>query len=781
MKKILSFVLALAMIVSCVSMVTFMTNAANTTYASGDQLFETIDFEDAVVGGPSAQSTSLITNWWRNASRTDKVWGPVGFKAPTLSNNAAITNWEIVEETGKGKVFKHTLGGNNTACFIDLASFGTYLKDAYEDIGADTLRVIVQFDYKTATTTGNAGRNDLGAVEIFESKNRVTNDMACPTNTTHKFWQIGGLAEKSKGGTWQTFTGGFYMSAADVTALNTADITTGAANGDQYQIYLNMLKSQETIYLDNISVTVEDTTLPTYESGDKLFATVDFENAVVGGPAAQPGKMLINKNESNNRVFKYFTIDAFNIVAYTNCQAQAWTAATNWSIVSETGKGNVFKTTTTTSNVGFGIDLGAMIKKAYTDIGGTKLNVNVSLDYKISAAGLSGNAPYLADVEFVAANRATTDDLVCTNTNWGFQRFAQLAENDQAGTWQTLNASFVMNAADIAALDVNDIKNNYKVQFNMLGGKTEAPVDIYLDNITVTVVDPDAATPTPTATPTPVVTPTPEPTPVPFKSGDKLFDVIDFEDQTVGAPAAQPATAFKDIVINATRTDKHYANSAFGCTWQTENGKNTYNTWEIATDAEFGKVFKHTTTNSNVSFYWTIGEMLEKAYKDIDPENKLIVTVEFDYNASKGHSNGRLGDVEISETMNRVSTDLTLGVPQWKMWRIGWLETDSDAGEWMSFTGTFDVTADDVAKITSGEDIYKIVLNFVGGEDTAAATIMIDNISVTVVDPDAPVATPAPGGKDPSTGTGDVLPVALIATVAIATIGFVVVAKKKED
>ncbi len=69
------------------------------------------------------------------------------------------------------------------------------------------------------------------------------------------------------------------------------------------------------------------------------------------------------------------------------------------------------------------------------------------------------------------------------------------------------------------------------------------------------------------------------------------------------------------------------------------------------------------------------------------------------------------------------------------------------------------------------------------------ATYYVDDVKFEKLDfdPTAPTPTPtnkptaAPGGKDPSTGTGDVLPVALIATVAIATIGLVVVAKKKED
>lgn len=203
MKKFLSILLAVAMIVSVVSVVSF----------AADDYKQIIkyDFED------------------------EKA--PDGFQGST-----AKVSYET--EKNHGKVLKFTTEKAWESPYFEL---GAAIKKAMTDNGMSACTVKVSFDAKTVDSDGK------GRCVIRGVNNRKTDDVSDAAGNLLIYAEF----EGNKSATafydeWETYEFEFFMNAADLE-------TIGTDGGDTYRVMFDQLDGSEMgMYIDNFTVSVKD-------------------------------------------------------------------------------------------------------------------------------------------------------------------------------------------------------------------------------------------------------------------------------------------------------------------------------------------------------------------------------------------------------------------------------------------------------------------------------------------------------------------------------------------
>ena len=207
MKKFLSVLLAVAMIISVVSVVSF----------AADDFKQIIkyDFEDE--------------------------------KAPDgYQGGSSKVTYET--ESGQGKVFKFTTEKAWESPYFEL---GPAIKQAMADNNMEACTVKVSFDAKTVESDGKA------RLIIRNVKNRATKeDVAQAGGDNPEHYVIYADIDGNKALTafyddWETYEFEFYMNSADAAAINSED-------GDKYRLMFDSMSgSKMGMYIDNLTVSIK--------------------------------------------------------------------------------------------------------------------------------------------------------------------------------------------------------------------------------------------------------------------------------------------------------------------------------------------------------------------------------------------------------------------------------------------------------------------------------------------------------------------------------------------
>ena len=261
MKKFLSILLAVAMVISVVSVVTF----------AADDFKQIIkyDFEDE--------------------------------KAPDGSQGKSPA-FTYETDDSHGKVFRFTTGYGWESPYFEL---GAAIKKAIADNGIENGVVKVSFDAKTVADDGAA------RVIVRNVMNRVSDkEVSVEGSTNPEHHIIPGDFEGNKNGTafsadWETYEFEFPMTAADAEKINEED-------GDKYRFMFDLMKGKELgMYLDNLVVSVKDAKAADVKTPTGVTFTVKEDLDLKSDEAqfiCSPKLIITDKDVKDNKLTKTLLI-----------------------------------------------------------------------------------------------------------------------------------------------------------------------------------------------------------------------------------------------------------------------------------------------------------------------------------------------------------------------------------------------------------------------------------------------------------------------------------------